>query len=287
MKRALCRLLTTLGAFSPIGVFAVTLPEPGSESNDYRLVWSDEFQTDGAPDPNHWTFETGFVRNEELQWYQKDNARCRDGLLTISARRETVRNPSFASGSDDWRRSRRYARYTSACVKTKDRVTFRYGMLEVRARMDARPGLWPAIWTLGAKRRWPECGEVDLFEYYDHRILANACWLDRSKKKNPVWDSTKRPLQKFGDRDWAKQFHIWQMIWDERQMKLLLDDQTLNTIELDKVPQQADGFHPFRQPHYILLNLAIGGNRGGDPSRTSFPAEFVVDYVRIYQRKKP
>jgi beta-glucanase (GH16 family) len=78
----------------------------------YQLVWADEFDDDGRPDPNHWTFEGGFVRNEELQWYQPDNASCKDGLLVIEARRERVPNPSYDPNGRTWRRNRQYAEYT-------------------------------------------------------------------------------------------------------------------------------------------------------------------------------
>lgn len=256
-----------------------------AETSDYQLIWSDEFDEDGRPDPNHWIFENGFVRNEELQWYQEENATCKGGHLVIEGRRERVENPRYDPASGDWRRNRRAAAYTSSCLKTRGKFTWQYGVLEVRARMNAKPGMWPAIWTLGNSRKWPACGEVDLFEYYNGTVLANACWQDRSEKRAPTWDAVKKPLRHFRDEKWADEFHIWKMVWDRNRIELKLDDEVLNTVDLNEVNYPPRGPHPFRQPHYVLLNLAIGGTRGGDPAQTKFPSQFVVDYVRVYQRE--
>src|SRR5262249_10570705 len=90
-------------------------------SDNYQLVWADEFNTDGAPDPTNWDYEQGFVRNEEAQWYQKDNAVCKGGLLVIEGRKEERPNPLYTVGSNDWRKKRPSIEYTSACVITKGR----------------------------------------------------------------------------------------------------------------------------------------------------------------------
>src|SRR5262249_1528566 len=107
----------------------------------WKLIWSDEFDTDGRPDPRNWTYETGFVRNYELQWYQPDNAWCRNGLLIIEGRRERKRNPEYDPNSSDWKKSRPSAEYTSACLTTKGLHSWRYGRVEMRGRIDTRSGL--------------------------------------------------------------------------------------------------------------------------------------------------
>lgn len=248
----------------------------------YELVWADEFDLDGPPNAENWRFERGFVRNDELQYYQPDNARCKDGLLVIEGRREAVPNRRYDADSDDWRRSREKSEYTSSCLKTEGLHAWRYGLLEIRARIDAREGLWPAIWTLG-HGPWPACGEVDIMEYYDERILANACWAGRNRW-DQQWDSTRRPVETFRE-DWADAFHVWRMDWNNERIVLSVDDIELNRIDLAKVDRTSGSSgNPFRAPHYVLLNLAIGGNRGGDPSGTEFPARFEVDYVRVYQQ---
>jgi beta-glucanase (GH16 family) len=253
----------------------------------YRLVWNDEFNAKGKPDPASWDYEKGFVRNEELQWYQAQNANVGNGVLTIDGKREQVKNPVYEAGSRDWKRNREHAEYTAASIHTSGKREFQYGIIEVRAKIDTAMGMWPAIWTLGVTKRWPANGEVDLMEYYrvdgKPAILANAAWAD--EKMRAVWDGEKIPLSHFlaKDKNWPDKFHTWKMDWTETSIKLYLDEELLNEIDLTKT-LNADGFNPFHQPHYILLNLAIGGN-GGNPASTPFPKKYEVDYVRVYQKK--
>ena len=255
----------------------------------WKLLWSDEFNTDGKPDSTNWKFEHGFTRNEEFQWYQKDNAFCEKGCLVIEGRREKVLNPRFDSTSRDWKRNREYAEYTASSLNSAGLREFRYGRFEIRARIDTSMGLWPAIWTLGVKGRWPSNGEIDLMESYPingkHHILANvAC--SASQPYKAKWDSQKIPLSHFLEKDplWPSKFHLWRMDWDSTSIKLYLDDELLNETLLNDA-RNPDGISPFNQPHYLLLNLAIGGQNGGDPSKTKFPTRYEIDYVRVYQKK--
>ena len=169
----------------------------------YRLVWNDEFNTDGRPS-EAWTYEQGFVRNEELQWYQPDNASVSDGRLVIEGRRQTVANPNYNPQSTDWHYSRPEARFTSSCLTTQQRFRFRYGRMEVRARIPVTRGSWPAIWTLGNQGEWPQNGEIDLMEFYIKNgvpsILANACW-GSDKRYTAVWDESVTPFTHFTAKD--------------------------------------------------------------------------------------
>ncbi len=251
----------------------------------YSLVWADEFNTDGPPDPKNWTFENGFVRNQELQWYQPENARVGQGVLVIEARRERKPNPRYEAGSTDWRRARELAEYTSSSLMTRGLHSWQYGHFEMRARIDTRAGLWPAWWTLGTRGAWPHNGEIDIMEFYRGTLLANAAWggADRGRA---VWDDVRKAVAGFGDPAWSGKFHVWQMVWDERAIRLSVDNELLNEIELDKtVNQDGTNVNPLRQPHYMLVNLAIGGTQGGDPAQTAFPARYEIDYIRVYQKK--
>ncbi|CAN5725032.1 hypothetical protein BH11ARM2_BH11ARM2_22720 [soil metagenome] len=252
---------------------------PPLEPSKLRLVWADEFRKPGRPDPANWTYERGFERNQELQWYQPENARVEGGKLVIEGRRERVRNPNYEAGSPDWRKNREFAEYTSACVKTMGLHSWQYGRFEVKARISARPGLWPAIWTLGVEHPWPQCGEVDILEHYDRSILANTVY----GPGGGTWDSAKIPYEQIAgkDKDWDRKFHTWRMDWDASSIKLSLDGRLLNETDVTKT-LNPDGVNPFHQPHYLLLNLAIGSN-GGDPSATEFPTRYEIDYVRVYQ----
>lgn len=248
----------------------------------YRLVWADEFDKDGRPDAKHWTYERGFVRNNELQWYQPENARTEKGFLIIEGRREKKPNPRYEAGSGDWKRNREFAEYTSTSMTTSGLHSWKYGRFEMRGRFETRPGLWPAFWTLGVDGEWPGNGEIDIMEFYRGRILANVAW-GTDRRWVAKWDAVSKPVTEFNDPDWDKKFHVWRMDWDENYIRLYVDDMLLNETDLKKT-LNPDGKNPFHQPHYILLNLAIGGQNGGDPSGTRFPTRFEVDYVRVYQK---
>lgn len=256
-----------------------------ADTREWNLVWADEFNRDGPPNPANWSFEKGFARNEEFQWYQEPNALCRKGLLVIEARRERVPNPDFVKGDSGWRRNREYADYTSASLKTEGLHAWQYGRFEIRARIDTRSGMWPAFWTIGSAGEWPSGGEIDIMEFYRGNLLANLVW-GTDKRWNGKWHSTSRPIANFKDPKWSSKFHIWRMDWDENVITLFVDGQELNKTDLkETVNGDGSGKNPFKQPHYLLLNLAIGGQNGGDPSKTKFPARFEVDYVRVYQKK--
>ena len=261
------------------------LSGPPTTYPNYELAWADEFDRDGEPSAKNWTYERGFVRNRELQWYQPENARVAGGLLTIEGRRERVPNPNFERGSTAWQRDREFAEYTSSSLMTKGLHEWRYGRFEMRGRIDTRPGLWPAFWTLGTTGPWPHGGEIDIMEYYRGTLLANAAW-GGAKPFQAIWADTRKPLESFNDPKWSSAFHLWRMDWDDRAIVLSVDGLQLNEVELSRtVNQDGTGRNPFQEPHYLLLNLAIGGNAGGDPSTTTFPAKFEVDFVRVYQRK--
>lgn len=254
------------------------------EKIKYKLVWADEFNKNGPPDTSKWNYEKGFVRNEELQWYQHENAYCKNGLLIIEGRRETKPNPGYDSSGNDWRKNRKDIQYTSACLITKDKQSWQYGRFEMRARIDMRDGMWPAWWTLGINKPWPGNGEIDIMEYYRGMLLANIACLGSDHK--PQWFSNTFKTDSLGGMAWANKFHTWRMDWTEEYIALYCDEQLLNKVNLDELANKdGSGFNPFRQQHYMLLNLAIGGQNGGDPSNTPFPRLFEVDYVRVYQKQ--
>lgn len=262
---------------------SVQAPDQSGAYPGYTLVWSDEFNRDGAPDKANWTYELGFVRNQELQWYRPENATVTGGWLVIEARRERVSNSQFDASSSDWKRNREFAEYTSASLMTKGLHTWQYGRFEMRGRIDTRPGMWPAFWTLGVTGTWPHNGEIDIMEYYRDTLLANVAW-GGTRRYQAIWADSRTPMASFNRPDWSNNFHVWRMDWDERAIALFVDNQLLNRVDLTKtVNQDGTGTNPLRQPHYILVNLAIGGTQGGDPSSTEFPARLEVDYIRIYQ----
>lgn len=277
------RAILLLALALPIGARATPAEPTPTVPPGYRLVWADEFDRDGAPDPAKWTFEHGFARNKELQWYQPENARCAGGLLIIEARRESRPNPRHEPGSRDWRRSRSTVDYTSASVTTRGLHAWLYGRIEVRAKIDVRDGMWPAIWTLGVENRWPANGEIDVMEYYSGKMLANTFWAQEGLNQ-PAGVVVKKTLDELSGRQWADDFHVWRLDWDAAEIRIYVDDVLWHRTPITEAQRFKPGQpHPFQQPHYLILNLAVGSN-GGDPSAAAFPARFEVDYVRVYQR---
>lgn len=257
----------------------------------YKLVWSDEFNGIGAVDTTNWSFENGFVRNEEVQWYQSTNAIQQGGNLIIEGRKEnpinTRLNPNYVAGSTDWKKSRQYINYTSSSIKTIGRQSWLYGRFEIRAKITNLTGTWPAIWTLGNSCEWPSNGEVDIMENYGGDVLANFAW-GTNTRWTAKWDAIKlNTINNFvsKDPDWLSKFHIWTLDWDVNKMSIYLDDKLINEINLNTTingTAACSGQNPFRQKHYLLLNLALGA-AGGSVTNLLFPTQYLVDYVRVYQ----
>ncbi len=278
---------------------------------ELKLVWHDEFNGTGIPDPTVWRFEEGFQRNEELQWYSDQNGVCEDGALVITGRKEQVKNTNYdasATGGNAWKKTREYAEYTSSCIVSSYR--FRKGTMVVRAKIPTAMGAWPAIWTTGCSSdswcwEWPMGGEIDLLEYYlvngVQSLHANACWASDTRW-SATWDSYNCPLTDFtaDDPTWADKYHIWRMDWDDDYIRLYLDDKLMNEIDLSKTSNGTNGLsdwwrgswrNPFKDAgndgenfgQQIYLNLAIGSN-GGTPDDSQFPLKCYFDYVRIYQK---
>jgi beta-glucanase (GH16 family) len=228
----------------------------------WKPVWGDEF-AGPAVDAAAWGFESGSVRNEEDQYYtnRAENSRIEDGKLLIEARR------------DDWNGHA----YTSASRTTRGKRSWQYGRFEMRARIDVRPGSWPAWWWLPDAGGWPLGGEIDMMEAYQGRCLFNV--MDGRKR----WTSPTRTVASLGGDRWAAAYHTWTMEWDSARIDLYLDGVMMNHYPLDSADGTGPGgSNPFRHPGYLIVNQAIGGTQGGDPSGTAFPVALRVDWIRVH-----
>jgi len=252
---------------------------------DWKLVWADEFNLAGAPDPSRWTYEEGFVRNNESQYYTRarsENARVEGGVLVTEARKERFANPSFQPGASGRRRSE-FAEYTSASVTTEGKAAWRYGRIEVRAKLPAGRGMWPAIWMLGANHRqagWPRCGEIDIMEnvgFEPGLIYANI----HTQSYNHVQKTGKGSKIEIAEP--YAGFHVYAIEWTEDRMDFFVDQAKYFTFENEKTGEAA---WPFSQPFYLILNIAVGGAWGGQKGidDSIFPRRFEIDYVRVYER---
>ncbi|MFZ1786539.1 MAG: family 16 glycosylhydrolase [Ferruginibacter sp.] len=228
------------------------------------LVWSDEFDVDGTPNPAKWGYDIGTGSggwgNNELQYYtsRPDNVIVNGGLLKIIAKKETYMGSA----------------YTSARLLSKGKYSFTYGRIEVRAKFPTGVGTWPAAWMLGDNINtagWPACGEIDIVEHLGRDL-------------NKIYGTLHYPGHSGGSAngntivipDATSAFHTYIVDWSASEIKIYVDSQLYHTVANSAAI-------PFNQNFFILLNMAMGGNFGGavDPAFTS--ATFEIDYVRVYQ----
>lgn len=266
-----------------IGVLVLLMSQINAA--EWELVWSDEFDYTGLPDPKKWGYEEGFVRNNEAQYYtkaRKENARVEDGMLIIEGIKEQYKNPRFKATSDNWKEKPEFSSYTAASLITKHTQSWTYGRIEVKAKLPQGKGMWPAIWTLGTNIKeisWPRCGEIDIMEFVGkepNRIHANAHFAIDGKHSSGGGKTTfEKPFDAF---------HIYAIEWDAENIHFFFDQERYYSFPIEKAQQGED--NPFRKPHYLLINLALGGSWGGPIDDSVLPQKFLVDYVRIYQVKK-
>ncbi len=259
------------------------------QAGEWKLVWSDEFDREGLPDPGRWVYEEGFVRNHELQYYtraRQENARVENGNLVIEVRKEPWKNPVYdaKAGKKDWGQSREFAAYTSAALTTRGKVSWRFGRIEVRAQLPAGKGFWPAIWMLGVDKKkagWPACGEIDIMENvgYEPDVVHGTVHTGdfNHVKKTQKGDE----ISVSGIYD---SFHLYAIEWDTTRIDFFVDDKKYFTFANQKTDEAA---WPFDQPFYLLLNVAFGGDWGGSQGveDNNFPQRMLVDYVRVYKQK--
>ena len=264
-------------------------PNPVAEIPGYVYQWGDEFNYEGAPDGDLWQMETGFVRGQEEQYYQKDNALVTGGRLLITGKKERVLNADYDPSSGDWRKNRQYGEYTSSSLLGKNRRHFLYGHIEVRAKLDISNGAFPAIWTCGYNKDWPQNGEIDIMEYYktgnNYVLTSNFCvggdQTGADGKWAQKWKSvfTNRDYYLAKDPDWFSKYHIFSMDWDEKTISLKVDGEERNSCDIESFLNW-DGSVCFNNPQFMMLNLAIKNFGDGIADKITFE----VDYFRVYQK---
>jgi beta-glucanase (GH16 family) len=245
-------------------------PAPPKGSPYTHLVWSDEFNTNGLPDSTRWNYDTGGNGwgNNEAEYYtarRSENARVTNGCLVIEARKEKWENKE----------------YTSARLVTKGKGDWKYGRIEVRAKLPGGRGGWPAIWTLGSVTplKWPDDGEIDIMEEvgYDPGAVHASI---HCKKYNHVIGTQKTAITTVPDC--MNTFHVYAMEWNADRIAIFVDDRKYFSFTNEHSGYDA---WPFDGPVYLLLNIAIGGNWGGQKGvdDTTFPQQMLIDFVRVYQ----
>jgi beta-glucanase (GH16 family) len=236
-----------------------------------KLVWSDEFNTGSRPDTTKWKYDIGTGSNgwgnNEAQYYtsNKTNARIEHGKLIIEARKEKKGDKN----------------YTSARLLTQGKAAWTYGRIEVSAKLPKGVGTWPAIWMLGSNiitNGWPACGEIDIMEHVGkEQEVIN--WSTHSKLNN--WIRGTQKTNKATIDGVSDAFHVYKLEWSKNFIQFFVDDKLYYTS-----PNEGNGvdYYPFIAPQFLLLNLAIGGNMGGNKNDDRiFPCSMEIDYVRVYQ----
>jgi len=251
------------------------IPAPGKA---WTLVWSDEFNgADGStPDPSKWSFVTGGsgFGNNELETYtdRPVNAHLAKGNLVITALKEQRTGPDGITRD-----------YTSARLQTKGHFDAQYGRIEASIKLPAGAGVWPAFWMLGANVDsvgWPSCGEIDIMENIGKEpgMVHGTLHGPRYSGEFALTGGYRlRSGQRFSDR-----FHTFSVEWAPNVIRFYVDGQLFETQNVDSIPYYKQW--AFNHPFFVLLNLAVGGNWPGAPDATTvFPAQMLVDYVRVYK----
>ena len=250
-------------------------PPSGENTSKPVLVWADEFDKDGLPDESIWGYDTGGTGwgNNELQYYSEkrlENARVEDGKLIIQA----IKEPYMNCG------------YSSARLTTRENKPIQYGRIEVSAKLPFGYGTWPAIWMLpvsGKYGDWPKSGEIDIMEHvgFDQ---GNVHFTLHSGKYN--WHKGNQITSTTMINDCADAYHVYAIEWKPTSIDFFVDDQKLFETKFDPEKDGYEGGNawPFDQSFYLILNLAVGGNWGGQHGvdDTIFPQSMMVDYVRVY-----
>ena len=235
----------------------------------YTLTWGDEFNNP-VINAGSWTFESGNNNgwgNNELEYYtdRTQNAFVSQGNLIIEARAESY------SG----------ANYTSTRMITKDKKIFKFGRIDIRAKMPKGKGIWPALWMLGnniGTAGWPACGEMDILELLGHepnKIYGTMHW-----GANVASHGSKGSSYTLSTGSFDQQFHVYSLIWQQNDIRVLVDDVDFVHVTSADVT----GTYPFNSDFFFIFNIAVGGSWPGSPDgTTSFPQRMVVDYVRVFQ----
>jgi len=279
--------ITFLFGFISQNIGNSTRPFEPKFQDEYELVWSDEFRGSGRPDPEKWGFELGYVRNFEEQYYtdRDENIWVENGKLIIEARKEKIKNEAFTSAEDkNWRKRKKFTKYTSASVTTRGLAEWKYGKVEVRARLPKGVGAWSAIWMLGANLDevgWIKSGEIDIMENvgFDPNVVLATVHTEAYN-----YD---KGTERFGKKELAdphNEYHNYAIEWTPEKIDFSVDDEIYFTFKND---HKTDAEWAFDQKFHLKINTAVGGTWGGRKGieDKSFPQTMYVDYVRVYQKR--
>jgi len=249
------------------------LAESGGPPPGYKLVWSDEFEREGLPDPAKWSYDTqanatGWY-NHEQQYYaagRLENSRIKAGKLLLTAHKESLTKATDYG----------HQKYSSARLITRGKAAWTYGFLEIRAKLPGGVGTWPAIWMLGTADRWPDSGEIDIMEQVGKTPTKISGTIHNRSTAGTFGSGSEIEVP-----DACTTFHNYQLTWTSESLSIGIDGKIFHTY---KNQHYGNASWPFDKPQYLLLNLAVGGDMAGPVDDTIFPRQMEVEYVRVYQK---
>ncbi len=259
------------------GISSCSVSKKNSESDKWKLVWSDEFNDDGLPDSTKWKMDVGGNGwgNNEKQFYLNnslENSFVKDGILHIVALKKNHEKNN----------------YTSAKAITYQKFSLQYGKVEVMAKLPSGKGTWPAIWMLPeslrkGEEKWPLCGEIDIMEHVGkdpnvvHVSLHSELYNHIKRTQITHYDTVQNVFDNF---------HKYGIEWTKDDITFYIDDKLFyKSVKGQDGRVSTNEGWPFDKPYYLILNLAIGGNWGGAIDDNIFPSEMQIDFVRVYQSK--
>ncbi|PRY88955.1 glycoside hydrolase family 16 protein [Mongoliibacter ruber] len=258
-------LIIPIALFFLIGCQSLTV--------DDNLIWAEEFDYEGLPDLENWTYDVGDHGwgNNELQYYTEnkpENARVENGKLIIQAHQDSA----YEKG------------YSSARLLTRGKHAWKYGYIEISAKLPKGVGTWPAIWMLPEENNyggWPKSGEIDIMEHvgYDQGVVHGTVHTEafNHRKNTQVGKQIQVP-------DCSEAFHVYAIDWQEDKIDFYLDGEKYHTFENTKGGWEE---WPFDHEFHLILNIAVGGDWGGSKGVDTdiWPQQMEVDYIRVYKTR--
>lgn len=230
-----------------------------------RLLLCEEFESSSLNE-NLWNIREGNRwANDEQQAYTANNLKLHNNKLIITGRHELKNEREF----------------TSSRIDTRDKFSFKYGLIEVVAKLPKAVGSWPAIWLMPQNIenvRWPNCGEIDIVEHCGHR-LNKAFFSIHTKDYNHVKNTAFTKTVEIDEL--TDDFHKFSFFWEEDRLIWFVDDKIMYQVQRDEIKDVENW--PFNQEYYIIINMAIGGNFcEGKINKEDFPCDFEIKSVKVF-----
>ncbi|UDQ96917.1 glycoside hydrolase family 16 protein [Lentisphaerota bacterium WC36G] len=245
---------------------------------NWQLIWSDEFNEGGQPNPEKWTYAEGYRRNDAQSCYtlRPKNVRVENGCLVLEAHKEQYPNSNYKKGSKH-KLEQQFAKYTSGRLKSENKFDFTYGKVDIRAKVKSGSGAWSQLSVINSKHdtlSWPYCGEMLMMAYTGQLQNSFVTTVFSGKSR---WD-----CRVYGEK-MDNDFNVWSMEWDECELRFYFNGELYQLIKKDEDLGKDLKYWPFDQQFCLYLDLIIGGRWSPVIDDKIFPVKMQVDYIRVYK----